>query len=73
MIQRHSNGSTKDVWAPFSVTELTQDLLDSYHSIGGINYVDGSNLPSKRAIADITSDLLHIPLPWKIAIHSRIA
>ena len=32
-------------------------------SAGGINHVDGKNLPSKRAIADITPDLLRLLFP----------
>jgi serine O-acetyltransferase len=30
---------------------------------GGINHVDGKNLPSKHAIADITADLLRLLFP----------
>lgn len=43
--------------------ELTERLLASYVSAGGINHVDGKNLPSKQAIADITIDLLHLLFP----------
>jgi len=47
--------------------------MASYVRAGGINHVDGKNLPSKRAIADITVDLLRLLFPGffdEQAIHS---
>jgi len=46
-----------------SVTALLADLLESYNRIGGINNIDGLNLPSKRAVAQICEDLLQILFP----------
>lgn len=46
-----------------SVTHLTRDLLASYAQVGGINHLDGKNLPSKRAITSITKDLLRLLFP----------
>ncbi len=37
--------------------------MASYVHAGGINHVDGKNLPSKHAIADITVDLLRLLFP----------
>jgi serine O-acetyltransferase len=47
----------------FSVTELTQTLLASYRRHGGINHLDGVNLPSKAAVVEITRDLLRLLFP----------
>jgi len=46
-----------------SVTELTDRMIASYARAGGINHVDGKNLPSKTAIASITLDLLRLLFP----------
>lgn len=46
-----------------TVQSLTASLLDSYARVGGINHVDGKNLPSKRAIAGLTRDLLRLLFP----------
>ena len=46
-----------------NVTQLTQELIASYARIGGINHVDGKNLPSKTAITSITCDLLRLLFP----------
>ena len=46
-----------------TVTQLTDQLLASYARLGGINHLDGINLPSKSAIAGITVDLLRLLFP----------
>ena len=46
-----------------SITKLTKDLIASYAKVGGINHLDGGNLPSKFAISTITTDLLRLLLP----------
>jgi len=43
--------------------DITDSLLKSYREVGGINNIDGSNLPSKRAIASICEDLLQLLFP----------
>jgi serine O-acetyltransferase len=46
-----------------SVTQLTNDLLASYAQHGGINHLDGKNLPSKRVVTALTKDLLSLIFP----------
>ena len=46
-----------------TVTQLTNQFVASYARVGGINHLDGKNLPSKRAIAAITQDLLRLLFP----------
>ena len=46
-----------------AVTQLAGRILESYERVGGINHVDGRNLPSKRAIVLIASDLLKLLFP----------
>ena len=46
-----------------TVTQLTNELVASYARLGGINHLDGKNLPSKRAITAITCDLLRLLFP----------
>src|SRR6476619_159176 len=45
------------------VLPLISKILESYQEIGGINNIDGTNLPSKRAITQICEDLLQILFP----------
>jgi serine O-acetyltransferase len=46
-----------------NLRHLIARVLESYREIGGINNIDGSNLPSKRAIAQICEDFLQILFP----------
>src|SRR5881396_4305122 len=46
-----------------TVTQLTDRLLGSYARVGGINHLDGKNLPSKTAISSIACDLLRLLFP----------
>jgi len=43
--------------------KVTDAILRSYETGGGINHVDGANLPSKRAVAVICDDLLQLLFP----------
>ncbi|MEO7933949.1 MAG: serine O-acetyltransferase EpsC [Chthoniobacterales bacterium] len=43
--------------------DIAQQLIASYHESGGINHLDGANLPSKVAIAKICEDLLSLIFP----------
>ena len=46
-----------------TVTQLTEKLVASYAQLGGINHLDGKNLPSKRTITALTEDLLRLLFP----------
>jgi serine O-acetyltransferase len=48
---------------PLTVAQLTERLLESYEREGGINHVDGTNLPSKHAVGEIAIDLLRLLFP----------
>jgi serine O-acetyltransferase len=43
--------------------QLAEDLTASYCRLGGINHLDGKNLPSKHAVVEITVDLLRLLFP----------
>lgn len=46
-----------------SRSHLLQPILDSYQESGGINHLDRSNLPSKKAVSLLCNDLLHLLFP----------
>lgn len=43
--------------------DIVNSFISSYREIGGINHVDSGNLPSKRAVAALCEDLLHLIFP----------
>src|SRR3954454_11143916 len=56
------------------LSKITDEILTSYRIGGGMNNIDGSNLPSKRALATICEDLLQLLFPGfhdQEPIHSR--
>jgi serine O-acetyltransferase len=46
-----------------TLSQLTDRLVASYCQLGGINHLDGKNLPSKRVITRLTADLLRLLFP----------
>jgi serine O-acetyltransferase len=42
---------------------LTNELVSSYAKTGGINHLDGKNLPSKRVVTALTLDLVRLLFP----------
>lgn len=47
----------------FPIAELTGAMVSSYAQLGGINRLEGANLPSKGAVVEITADLLRLLFP----------
>lgn len=45
------------------IQQIAQKLVASYRDFGGINHLDGANLPSKVAVAEICEDLLSLIFP----------
>ncbi len=42
---------------------ITQALLESYAQGGGINHLDGANLPSQDRVNELAADLMHLLFP----------
>ncbi len=42
---------------------IKQALLDSYRHDGGINHVDGANLPSQESVNQLAADCMHLLFP----------
>ena len=46
-----------------NLTPIKQALLDSYQKHGGINHLDGVNLPSQDSVQQMASDYMHLMFP----------
>jgi len=46
-----------------NLKNIAENLIKSYHEVGGINRIDCGNLPSKRKIASICEQLLQLLFP----------
>ena len=45
------------------LSKVVPELLNSYRELGGLNKCDSTNLPSRRAVADICEELLTLLFP----------
>ncbi|MBM3858452.1 MAG: serine acetyltransferase [Verrucomicrobia bacterium] len=45
------------------LAEIVENLVGSFREHGGINHLDGSNLPSRDAVVAVTQDLLRLVFP----------
>lgn len=45
------------------IPEIVDSLLESYEQLGGINHLDGFNLPNRETIVGVTADLLKLVFP----------
>lgn len=43
--------------------KIKQELLESYRSHGGINHMDGPNLPSRESVDLLATDFMHLLFP----------
>ena len=48
---------------PMTLDEIKHALLASYEREGGINHLDGSNLPSDESVNRLASDFMHLLFP----------
>src|SRR6187431_1225446 len=62
-LRQYSNGDNSTGTMDKDLGKITDAILRSYENCGGINHVDGANLPSKRALASICEDLLQLLFP----------
>ena len=46
-----------------NLTPIKQALLDSYQKHGGINHLDGVNLPTQDSVQQLASDYMHLMFP----------
>jgi serine O-acetyltransferase len=46
-----------------TLDDITRALLASYETTGGINHLDGTNLPSEESINRLASDFMHLLFP----------
>ncbi len=46
-----------------SIDAIQRALLDSYETQGGINHIDGSNLPSDESINWLAAEIMHLLFP----------
>jgi len=45
------------------IAQVVEDTLSTYEKDGGINHIEGPNLPSREGVTEIVTNLLHVIFP----------
>jgi serine O-acetyltransferase len=45
------------------ISRIVEDTLSTYEKDGGINHIEGPNLPSREGVTEIVTNLLHVIFP----------
>jgi hypothetical protein len=52
-----------DNWVEETLPKLVEDVIKNYETFGGMDHLEGKDLPSKKAVIDVLEDLLTVFFP----------
>ena len=55
--------ANEEDWIEKGLPDLVTQISENYKTYGGINHLDGKDLPSKKVVAEILEDLLSVLFP----------
>jgi len=55
--------TVEDKWIEEGLPKLVDEIMENYERYGGINHLEGKDLPSKQAVIEVLEDLLTIIFP----------
>jgi serine O-acetyltransferase len=58
-----SPGNPQQNWSETSLPQLVDDLMKNYDTFGGMDHLEGRDLPSKKVVIDVLDDLLTVFFP----------
>ncbi|MCW4006652.1 MAG: serine acetyltransferase [Candidatus Bathyarchaeota archaeon] len=53
----------KEDWAQTSLPALVEDIAENYDTFGGMDHLEGKDLPSKKAVIEVLEDFLTVFFP----------
>ena len=56
--------SVEENWSETKLTLITKKILNNYKKVGGIDHLEGRDLPSKRRVIEVLEDFFMILFPW---------
>ena len=56
-------GTMDDKWIEEGLPKLVDEIMENYEEQGGINHLEGKDLPSKEIAIDVLKDLLSVTFP----------
>ena len=58
-----NNHNVEQDWVLKGIPQLVDDMLVSYEKYGGMNHLEGRDLPSKKVVIDVLEDLFAVLFP----------
>lgn len=55
--------SVEENWSETKLTQITKKILNNYKKVGGIDHLEGRDLPSKRRVIEVLEDFFMILFP----------
>jgi len=71
MMMMRGDEADDDNWAENRLPKLVDRIMENYETLGGMDHLNGKDLPSKRVVIEILEDLLTVIFPGylgKVAI-----
>ena len=53
----------RDNWVETGLPKLLEDIIKNYETFGGMDHLEGKDLPSKKAVIEVLEDLLTVFFP----------
>jgi serine O-acetyltransferase len=53
----------EEKWVEKGLPKLVDDMMDSYHTYGGMDHLEGKDLPSKKVVVEVLEDLFTVLFP----------
>jgi serine O-acetyltransferase len=57
------NVAPQDNWVEEGLPELVDDIIGNYQTYGGMDHIEGKDLPSKKVVIEVLEDLLTVFFP----------
>jgi serine O-acetyltransferase len=59
----HKQIGNEEQWIENGLSDLVEKISDNYETYGGMNHLDGKDLPSRKIIVEILEDILTVLFP----------
>ena len=61
LMKNHKDNEEK--WVENSLSTLVDKMVTNYHTLGGMDHLEGKDLPSKKVVIDVLEDLFTVLFP----------
>ena len=59
----HNNDKVEQDWVEKGLPKLVDEMMANYEAFGGMDHLEGKDLPSKKVVIEVLEDLFTILFP----------